>query len=248
MRRFVLALLTGLTLASAGMADTVTVFAASSLKSALDVVAADWLAATGNMAVLSYGGSGAMAQQIRQGAPADVFVSANPEWMDLLAGEGLVDADSRVNLLGNRLVLIGPVGAAPLDIGAGIRDRLGDGRLAVGQTASVPAGIYARAALEKLGLWDALAPRLVETEYVSAAARLVALGEAPLGIVYASDVTGQAGVVELAAFPAASHPAIVYPAAALTGAPEVARDFVAFLQTPAARAVFEANGFTGPPQ
>lgn len=237
-----------ITLAAPIRAEQVIVFAAASLAGALDDVAAAWEAETGHDVVLSYGGSAAMAQQIRQGAPADLFISASPEWVDVLEAEGLILPETRVDLLGNRLVLI----AHGADVAAwteeqviGIPDTLGaDLRLSVGLTEAVPAGIYARAALENLGLWDDLKDRLIEADNVRAALRLVALGEAPLGIVYATDAIAERGVSVIATFPEDSHPPIVYPLAEIAenGAPN-ASVLRRYLNSAAARQIFESHGF-----
>lgn len=228
----------------------ITVFAAASLKNALDAVAADWHAATGNTAVIAYDGSAKLAKQIEQGAPADVFISAAVEWMDVLQAGGLIEAASRRDLLGNRLVLVAHgADAAPVEIAAGLdlQALLAGGRLAMGQVDSVPAGQYGKAALESLGLWDGVAADVAQVDNVRAALALVALGEAPLGIVYASDAVAAGDTVSvIGTFPATSHPPIVYPAAVTAAGRPEARDFVAFLTGPSARAAFAAQGFTLP--
>jgi len=231
--------------AGAAAPAPLTVFAAASLKESLDEAAAAYRRATGVPVRVSYGASSALARQIEQGAPAQVFVSADREWMDHLQRRGRIDAASRRDLLGNRLVLVAPrAGAGKLDLArpGALAAALGSGRLATGQTATVPAGRYARAALEALGHWDAVAPRLAESESVRAALMLVARGEAPLGVVYASDAQAEPRVRVVATFPAGSHPPIVYPAAALRGAPPPARDFVRWLSSPPARAIFARRG------
>ena len=246
------ALMLGLTpVGAAAEAAPVTVFAAASLKTAMDAVADRFEAETGHPAVLSYAGSSALARQIQHGAPADVFVSANREWMDRLAADGLIDPATRTDLLGNRLVLVAHGrDAAPLDLGSELEilDSLGEGRLAMALVEAVPAGIYGKAALTTLGLWEALAPRIAQADNARAALALVAAGEAPLGIVYATDAlaadTLGERVTVVARFPADSHPSIVYPAAAVArrDTPLAAR-FLAFLRGPAARAAFERQGF-----
>jgi molybdate transport system substrate-binding protein len=226
-------------------ADEVVVFAAASLKSALDQVAAGFGSATGHRVVISYGGSGQMAQQIIAGAPADIFIAAAPEWMAAVADEVLVVTGTRKDLLGNTLVLIahGP-DAPPLRLGPELLTALGDGRLAMGMTASVPVGQYGKAALQGLGLWETIAPRVVEAENARAALMLVASGEAPLGIVFASDAHAIDAVTVIAAFPAESHPPIRYQAALLTNAADPAdRAFLAALSTVEAAALFRAHGF-----
>ncbi len=228
--------------ASAASAQTVTVFAAASTKTALDEVAARYAEATGNRAVVSLAGSSALARQIEAGAPADVFISANTDWMDRLEAQGLVDPASRRDLLGNTLVLIAtggdPVAITPdLDLPA----MLGEGRLAMALVDAVPAGIYGKAALESLGLWQGVAPRVAQADNVRAALALVASGEAPLGITYATDAQAEPRVRVLGTFPPESHAPIVYPVAAVNGADSL--DFLNFLRSPSARAAFEAQGF-----
>jgi len=230
--------------AQAAMAE-VTVFAASTLKTALDEIATAYSAGTGTAVTLSYAGTPALARQIEQGAPADVFISASVDWMDVLAAKGLIQPDSRRDLLGNRLVLIGPTGAAPLVL-EDLAARLGEGRLAMALVDAVPSGQYGKAALESLGLWEAVAPSVVQSENVRAALHLVALGEAPLGIVYASDAVAEPRVTVLATFPETSHPRITFPAAlTLTASPEAAA-FLDHLGSPEAAEVFAANGFLVP--
>lgn len=227
-------------------ADDTLVFAAASMRGALDEIAADWRAATGRGVTLSYAGSGALARQIIAGAPADIFVSASTDWMDAVAAEGFIVADTRRDLLGNTLVLIGhgtvqPVAITPaLDL-AGM---LGDRWLAMALVDSVPAGQYGKAALQSLGLWDSVAARVAQTDNVRAALALVAAGEAPLGIVYASDAVAEPAVSVLGRFPAESHPPIIYPVALLTEATDPAdAAFLDALHGAAARAVFERHGF-----
>ncbi|WP_290753992.1 molybdate ABC transporter substrate-binding protein [Amaricoccus sp.] len=235
-------------LAAPAAAAEVTVFAAASLKNALDAVAGAWAEETGNAAQISYAASSALARQIEEGAPADVFVSADVPWMDYLVERKLVREDSVVALLGNRLVLVAPAGsgaAVELASGADLAGALGDGRLAMGQVDSVPAGKYGKEALTTLGLWDQVADRLAQAENVRAALALVATGEAPLGVVYATDANAEPGVRVVATFPEESHAPIVYPAAVTTGAtsPE-AGAFLDFLQGDEAAGLFEAQGFT----
>lgn len=223
----------------------VTVFAAATLKTALDEIATGYSAGTGTAVTLSYAGTPALARQIEQGAPADVFISASVDWMDALAAKGLIQPDSRRDLLGNRLVLIGPTGAAPLVL-EDLAARLGEGRLAMALVDAVPSGQYGKAALESLGLWEAVAPSVVQSENVRAALHLVALGEAALGIVYASDAVAEPRVTVLATFPETSHPRIIFPAAlTLTASPEAAA-FLDHLDSPEAAEVFAANGFLVP--
>jgi len=227
----------------------VTVFAAASLKESMDEAALAYQQATGTPVRVSYAASSALARQIEQGAPADVFFSADLEWMDYLQQRNLIRPAQRQNLLGNTLVLVAPAASKtarvdPTQPGA-IATALGaEGRLAVGQTASVPAGKYARASLQKLGQWDALAPRLAESESVRAALMLVARGEAPLGIVYGSDAKAEPKVKVVGTFPADSHPPIVYPVAPLAKASQQAQAFVIWLRGPEAREIFQRHGFS----
>lgn len=224
-----------------------TVFAAASLKEALDDAAAAYRKQTGVPVRVSYAASSALARQIEQGAPADVFFSADLEWMDYLQQRNRLDVATRRSLLGNRLVLIAPrASKAQVDLRrpATLLAALGDGRLAVGQTRTVPAGKYAKASLESLSLWNGVRPRLAESESVRAALMLVARGETPLGIVYASDAKSEPDVRVVATFPEDSHPPIVYPVAALRGARAAqAARFVQWLGSPAADALFTKRGF-----
>ena len=224
-----------------------TVFAAASLKEALDEAAAAYRKQTGVPVRVSYAASSALARQIEQGAPADVFFSADLEWMDYLQKRNRLDVATRRSLLGNRLVLIAPrASKAQVDLKrpATLLAALGDGRLAVGQPRTVPAGKYAKASLESLSLWNGVRPRLAESESVRAALMLVARGETPLGIVYASDAKAEPGVRVVATFPEDSHPPIVYPVAALRGARAAqAARFVQWLASPDADALFTKRGF-----
>ncbi len=225
-----------------------TVFAAASLATALDAVAADWRAKTGKSVALSYAASSALARQIEQGAPADLVLTADVEWMDWLAQRNLVRPKTRQNLLGNGLVLVAPVGGpASVEIAPGfpLARMLGDGRLAMADVTAVPAGRYGRAALEALGVWSSIANRVAQAENVRAALLLVARGEAPLGIVYRTDARPEPRVRIVGTFPAASHPAIVYPmAVTATSRHPDAVAFAAFLNRAEARARFEAEGFS----
>jgi len=230
-------------------APPLTVFAAASLKEAMDDAGAAWQRRSGQRVRNAYAASSALARQLAQGAPADVFVSADGDWMDWLQQRGLVDARSRRDLLGNALVLVAPKDspARPLalDRGTDLLPLLGgDGRIALALTASVPAGKYAKAAFESLGMWSALRGRAAEAENVRAALLLVARGEAPLGVVYASDALAEPRVRVLAAFPAGSHPPIAYPVARIASSrnPRAAA-FVRWLATPEAAAIFRRHGF-----
>ena len=221
----------------------VTIFAAASLKNALDEAAA----LQQPRPVIAYGASSALARQIENGAPADLFISADLDWMDYLEKKGLLAAGTRRNLLGNRLVLVAPA-SRPLTLqpapGFGIERALGSGRLALANPQSVPAGKYAKAALEKLGVWQDVAGRIAPAENVRAALAFVARGEAPLGIVYQTDANEERKVMVAGVFPAGSHPPIVYPAAALKGAKPGAAAFLEVLASARARAIFEKHGFT----
>jgi len=234
-------------LAAPAMADEVVVFAAASMKTALDAVAADFQTATGHTVTISYAGSNALAKQIIEGAPADIFISAAVNWMDEVEKAGLVADGGRTDLLGNTLVLIAHgKDAAPVAIAPGfdLAGLLGDNKLAMALVDSVPAGQYGKAALESLGVWPAVEPLVAQSDNVRAALALVSTGEAPLGIVYASDAAADDNVTVVGTFPADSHPAIVYPAALLTGAADAAdRAFFEALSSDAADARFAAEGF-----
>jgi molybdate transport system substrate-binding protein len=228
------------------------VYAAASLSDAL-TAAADSFAATGQpRPVLSFAGTGALARQIENGAPADLFFSADEQWMDYLAARGLIDAASRVALLGNRLVLVTPAAASrTIDIGAGfpLASLLAGGKLALADPDSVPAGRYARAALESLGVWRAVEGAVVRAENVRAALVFVARGEAAAGVVYATDAAAEPGVAVAGAFPAISHPPIVFPVALAGPNPSpAARAFHEFLRGQAAAAIFVQHGFTFGPR
>jgi molybdate transport system substrate-binding protein len=244
----VIALALGLgALPAAAAGQDLLVFAAASLKNALDDVNAQYQADTGKTAVASYAGSSALAKQIEQAAPADVFISADLDWMDYLAGKNLIQADTRADLLGNSIVLIGEKGAKPIAIAKGfpLAATLGDGRLAMADPSAVPAGKYGKAALQSLGVWDAVESKVAAAENVRAALALVARGEAPLGIVYRTDAAVEPGVAILGTFPADSHPPIVYPVGVTAGSTN--RDavgYVAYLGSPPAAAIFEKFGFT----
>lgn len=232
--------------AQAQPSPPVVVFAAASLKNAMDSIAARFGQATGVAVAVSYGGSPAMARQIEQGAPADVVLLADLDWMDYLAARGQIRPETRRNLLGNDLVLVAPLDrTAPVDLTPGaLASALAGGRLAVANVESVPAGKYAKAALQSLGVWNEVSGRLAEAENVRAALAFVARGEAPLGIVYGSDARSEPGVRVAARFPAASHPPIIYPVAltAASRSPQ-AQAFLDALRSPEARADFTREGF-----
>src|SRR5262245_28964759 len=220
------------------------VFAAASLKNALDEVVT--LAAV--KPVISYGASSALAKQIESGAPAQMFISADLDWMDYLEQRKLIRNATRKSILGNKLVLIAPAAStvkAAIGPGFPLASLLGDGRLATADPAHVPAGKYTKEALEKLGVWTSVAGKLAATENVRVALALVARGEAPLGTVYATDAASEPKVRVVAAFPDGLHAPIVYPAALTSTAPASgpAADFLALLSSPTARAVFQKHGF-----
>jgi molybdate transport system substrate-binding protein len=215
------------------------VLAASSLQESLTEVADAWTAQGHPPPVLSFAASSALARQAEQGAPADLFVSADEEWMDSLEAMGLLRAGTRGDLLGNRLVLVTKKGG-----GAGSLADLGDGKLALADPQAVPAGRYARAALEKLGQWGAVEAHVVPAENVRAALALVERGEAVSGIVYATDAQASDKVRAVETFPEESHPPIRYPAAILAASTSPdAGAFRAFLGSDEARRIFERHGF-----
>lgn len=227
-------------------ARSITVFAAASLTDALQELADDFRKASGIVVKSSFAASSALARQIESGAPADVFFSADLEWMDYLAARRLIKVESRRDLLGNRLVLVAPSASTiALKIGPhfGLAAALGTGRLATGDPDSVPVGRYARAALTTLGVWPQVGNRLVRAENVRAALALVDRGEVPLGIVYRTDALIDPGVRIVDLFAADSHPPITYPIALTVDARSGAQEFVDFLRTPTADAVFVKYGF-----
>jgi molybdate transport system substrate-binding protein len=232
-----------LLLAQAAHAQTVTVFAAASLKNALDEIAATY----SPKPVISYGASSALAKQIENGAPADVFISADLDWMDYVEKKGLLAPGTRKELLGNRLVLIAPA-THPIKLqpapGFDISRILGKNRIALADPSSVPAGKYAKAAFEKFGVWDQVSGRVAAADNVRAALLLVARGEAPLGVVYQTDANAEPNVMVAGVFPPDSHPPIVYPAAVLKGARQGGAALLDFLSRPQSRAIFEKHGFT----
>jgi molybdate transport system substrate-binding protein len=232
---------------TAGAQERLIVFAAASLKNAMDNVAAAYKVEYGVEVAISYAGSSALARQIEHGAPADVFVSANLDWMEYLSQLGLTVKQSETRLLGNRIVLVAPAGSdveATIAPGFDLAGILGDGRLAMANTDAVPAGIYGKAALQTLGVWDAVSAKVAQAENVRAALALVSTGEAPLGIVYQTDAAADNDVRIVDRFPEDTHPPIVYPAAVLSyAANPAAANFVMFLRSNAARTLFEAEGF-----
>lgn len=224
-------------------AEQINVFAAASLKTALDQIAAGWQAKTGDEVLVSYGGSSALARQVIEGAPSDIFISASIQWMDEVEKAGLLQDGSRRDLLGNTLILIThgeakPITALPADPVA----MLDGGRLAMALVDSVPAGQYGKQALESLGVWAALQPHVAQSDNVRAALALVATGAAPYGITYASDAVAEPGVTAIYTFAEDSHDPITYPAA-LTSDNAQAAAFLDGLSAPEAGAIFTANGF-----
>ena len=229
-------------------ADDVIVFAAASLKNAVDDAAGVFQQQGGDKVRVSYAASPALAKQIENGAPADIFVSADLDWMDYAQQRALIKPETRKNLLGNRLVLVAP---ATSDIKVEIKPNfplaslLQDGRLAIADPDAVPAGKYGKTALEKLGVWSAVADRLARAENVRAALFFVSRQEAPLGIVYQTDAAADKGVKIVAVFPEDTHAPVVYPVAltAVSKNPGAAR-FLGFLESAAAKPIFEKQGFT----
>ncbi len=228
-------------------ADEITVFAAASMTNAMAEIGERFEAATGHDLIVSLAGSSALARQIRQGAPADIFISADPGWMDTLEDDGLVAEGTRLDLLTNSIVLVAAdPDAAPVGIGpdTDLAGLLGDGRLAMARVDAVPAGLYGKAALESLGLWDGVAAQVAQARNVRAALAFVATGEAPYGIVYATDAAAEDRVTVVGTFSPDTHPPIVYPAAALARSDNpLTPVFLEFLRGPQARAVFEDEGF-----
>jgi len=226
--------------------DATLVIAAASLKNALDAAVEDYSKSTGKTVTVSYAASSVLAKQIEEGAPADIFFSADLDWMGALQEKQLIATESRVTLLGNELVLVAPTDSQiSLTIAPGfsLAEALGEGKLAMALTASVPAGKYGKAALEKLGVWDRVSANVAEAENVRAALALVARGEAALGIVYATDANAEPGVKIIGAFPADSHPPILYPVALTKSAKPDARAFLDYLTSAKAKPIFEAQGF-----
>jgi molybdate transport system substrate-binding protein len=235
-------------LPAAAQGKDVLVFAAVSLKNALDDIARQWQRESGKKTVTSYAASSTLIKQIEEGAPADIFVSADLDWMDYGQHKGLIRPDSRFNLLGNRLVLIVPKDAnvsAIIQPGFDLAALLKGGRLAMANVGAVPAGKYGKAALEKLGAWEGVKDKIAQTENVRAALVLVARGGAPLGIVYQTDAASDPTVKIVGTFPENTHPPIIYPIALTkeTTNPE-AQAFLNYLRSPVARAAFERQGFT----
>jgi molybdate transport system substrate-binding protein len=226
---------------------TLIVFAAASMKNALDDIDAAFTAKTGIKVSASYAASSTLAKQIEQGAPADIFVSADTDWMDYAVSKKTINEPTRSNLLGNSIVLIAPkdskIDNVTIGQGFDLAKLARDGKIATGDVKSVPVGKYAKAALEKLGAWQAAEPKFAMAESVRAALTLVARGEAVLGIVYSTDAKVEPGVKIVGTFPADSHPPIIYPVAATSTAKPEAKEYLDYLHSQAAKAVLEKYGF-----
>jgi molybdate transport system substrate-binding protein len=234
---------------TAAAQDSLTVFAAASLKNALDETNAAFSKASGVKVVASYAASSALAKQIEQGAPADLFISADLQWMDYVAERKLIKPDTRVNLLGNRLVLIAPkdskLDTIAIAKGFDIAKLAGDGRIAVADVKAVPAGIYAKAALQSLGAWNAAEGKLAMAENVRATLAFVARGETPIGIVYETDAKIEPKVKIIGVFPNESYPPVTYPVAATaTSKNAQVTSYLNFLRSGAAKAIFERYSFS----
>jgi molybdate transport system substrate-binding protein len=232
---------------AAAQDKTLIVFAAASMKNALDDIDTAYTAKSGVKIVASYAASSALAKQIEQGAPADIFASADTDWMDYAINKTNINEPTRVNLLGNSIVLIAPkdsrIDNVAIGPGFDLAKLAGDGKIATGDVKAVPVGKYAKAALEKLGAWQAAEPKFAMAESVRAALTLVARGEAVLGIVYSTDAKVEPGVKIVGTFPPDSHPTIIYPVAATATAKAEAADYLAFLRSSAAKTIFEKYGF-----
>jgi molybdate transport system substrate-binding protein len=243
------ALASGATAApAAAQGRDLLVFAAASLKNAMDEVAAQWQRQTGKKVVISYAASNNLIKQIEQGAPADIFMSADTDWMDYGQQKNLIRPATRADLLGNRLVLVAPKDSTVnlrLQPGMDLAAALKGGRLAMANVDAVPAGKYGKAALEKLGAWDRVKDAIAQAESVRAALLLVSRGEAPLGIVYETDAASEPAVRVVGRFPEDTHPPIIYPIALTreSRSPDAAA-FLDFIRSPAARPAFERQGFT----
>jgi molybdate transport system substrate-binding protein len=238
--------------ASGALAQTpeakLVIFAAASLKDALDEANAAYQHEKGQETATSYAASSTLAKQIEAAAPADIFISADLDWMDYLAKRNLIKPETRSNLLGNRLVLIAPVnsgGELKIAPNFPLARALGNGRLAIADPDAVPAGKYAKAALEALGVWSSVANKLAPAENVRATLLLVSRGEAPLGIVYQTDANSDKAVQVVGTFPDNTHPPIIYPIAVVAASTNPGDSaYVAFLKSPTTRPIFEKQGFT----
>jgi molybdate transport system substrate-binding protein len=224
------------------------VFAAASMKSALDAIAVAWTVKTGRPPAISYASSGTLAKQIEQGAPADIFVSADIQWVDYLEKAHLLRPGTRLNLLGNQLVLIAPADSKEelkIKMHFDLAGATGDGKVAVCTISSCPGGIYAKQALQALGVWDAVEPKLGQADNIRNALELVARGEAKFGIVYATDAKAEPKVRVVDTFPASTHAPIIYPVAVLADSKNPdAEPFVSFMRSQAAAKILVDQGFT----
>lgn len=250
LKRFTAAL-AGLALslsATAARADDVIVFAAASLTNALNEISESFTAKTGHTVKPSYAASSALAKQVEQGSPAHVFISADLKWMDYLAQGKMIETDSRFNLLGNTLVLVAPADSKldklTLDAKTDVAALAGPGRIATGNPDSVPVGLYFKQAMERSGQWKAVEPKIAGADSVRAALALVERGEAPLGVVYATDAAVSKKVKVLGSFPASMHDPIVYPFALVAGRPNpAAKAFLEYVRGDSAKGVFAKYGF-----
>ncbi|ACK49041.1 molybdenum ABC transporter, periplasmic molybdate-binding protein [Methylocella silvestris BL2] len=237
-----------LTVAAQTPAAGPTVFAAASMKTALDAIAASWTAQNGKAPVLVYGSSAVLAKQIEQGAPADIFISADLNWMDYLDKAKLLRAGTRRAFLGNELVLVEPADqktTLKIESGFDLAGLTGAGKIAVCTITSCPGGVYGKESLVALGVWDKVEPKLAQSDNIRAALNLVARGEARFGIVYATDAKAEPKVRIVGVFPASSHSPIVYPVAILEESknPEAA-NFVAYLSSQASVKILLEQGFS----
>lgn len=249
LRKFLAAAIVTIALSHvANAADRLTIFAAASLKNALDAVSESWKADGHTETANSYAATSALARQIMEGAPADIFFSADMDWMNKLSEGKFIKDGTVVKLLGNEIVLVVPKDAATtatIAPGFDLAGLLGEGRLAMADVKAVPAGKYGKAALESLGVWASVESKLAMAENVRAALKFVATGEAPAGIVYATDASAEPAVKVLGVFPASSHPEIIYPVAITASSANAdAAEFLAYLQSEKAQAIFRQQGFT----
>lgn len=228
--------------------NEILVFAAASMKTALDDIAKQWQSETGKTVKVSYAGSSALAKQIEAGAPADIFISADSDWMNYVAGKNLIKSATRIDLLGNRIVLVAAKDdktALKIAPGFDLAGALKNDRLAMANVASVPAGKYGKEALEKLGVWGAVEKKVAQADDVRAALLLVSRGEAPFGIVYQTDAAADAKVRIVDVFPPTSHAPIVYPASLLAASKNAdAEAFLAYLRSAKVKPLFEQQGFS----
>lgn len=230
----------------AASAETLTVFAAASMTDAMGKIGAAFTEKTETEVVFSFAGTGALARQIEAGAPADLFISADEKWMAYVDKAGAVKSETIRPIARNSLVLVGAADAKPIDLTPeALGGKLGENRLAIADTETVPAGRYGKAALQTTGLWETVADKLAPMDNVRVALASVARGDTPLGVVYGSDAHVEPKVSVLATFPADSHPAIVYPAALTKVAKDGAQGFLDFLTAPEAQAILTESGFTG---